>query len=292
MTLSSYCMCCLVERQKEYISQYADEAKKAQYMKEVLLTIANAGEDSTAPVVIAKINELHETYFDTAYSFEDLKFNYNSLMMSKESSIRQQIQNSKDPLLTAIKYARIGNYIDFGAMGSIDSQKLDSLLESVTTEQIPENEYANFKHDLSLAKYLVYLPDNCGEIVLDKLLIEVLKKQYPHINITVIVRGFPVLNDVTLSDVEMVGLKDLVPILSNGTKIAGTSLNHINMESLNAIQKADVIVSKGQGNFESLHGCGLNIYYMFLCKCDWFVKRFQLERFQGVFQNEKNFEEF
>jgi Uncharacterized conserved protein len=124
--------------------------------------------------------------------------------------------------------------------------------------------------------------------VLDKILLEIIKESYPELNITVVVRGKPVVNDATLEDAQMVGLTDLVRVIGNGTEVGGTYLEEIDKQVLALIQSADLIISKGQGNFETLHGCGLNIYYIFLCKCEWFVKRFKLEKFKGVFVNERN----
>ena len=286
--LSVECMYCLIKRQMEVLENYEDEEAKSKYLKDVLKIISNAKENETAPIIIAHINELHEAYFQTSYSFETLKKQYNNLLLDKEKTVESYIQNSKDPLLTAIKYARVGNYIDFGAMGSIDDEKLQSLLENVSSESIDIDEYINFKEDLSKGKHLVYLTDNCGEIVLDKLLIQEIKKTFPYIDITIIVRGMPVLNDATLEDAQMAGLMDIGKVIGNGTKIAGTHLEGICEEAKEIINQADLIISKGQGNFETLHGCGLNIYYMFLCKCDWFVKRFKLKQYEGVFINEKN----
>lgn len=286
--LSVECMYCLIKRQMEVLQNYEDEEKKSKYLKEVFRIIADAKENETAPVIIAYINELHETYFKKSYSFDALKKQYNELLLNKENIIEEFIQNTEDPLLTAIKYARVGNYIDFGAMGTIDNEKLESLLENASSESIDMDEYIHFKEDLFTGKRLVYLTDNCGEVVLDKLLIQTINKLFPHIDIKIIVRGMPVLNDVTIEDAKMVGLTNVGKVIGNGTKIAGTHLNDICGEAKEAINQADLIISKGQGNFETLHGCGLNIYYMFLCKCDWFVKRFKLKQYEGVFINEKN----
>lgn len=288
MKLSSYCMFCLIKRQMEKIEDYPDEELKTKYIKEVITVISESAETLSAPSTIAVINRLHQRYFNKSYSFDELKSQYNELMLGYEDEISEKIQNSQDKLLTALKYARAGNYIDFGAMGSIDDLKLKSLLDSAGDEIINNDEYQGFLHDISNSKSLVYLTDNCGEVVLDKVLIRVIKELYPHIDIKVVVRGKPVLNDATIEDARMVGLCDIVRVIENGTEVAGTDLNEINDETRAVLESSDIIISKGQGNFETLNGCGLNIYYMFLCKCDWFVKRFSLEKFNGVFVSEKN----
>lgn len=257
-------------------------------MREVFQIIGAAGPEDTAPVLIAKINVLHEKYFGHAYSFEQLKKEYNQMMLEAEERIRSRIIQAEDPVYHAILYARVGNYIDFGAMGSVSDEKLRELIAKAEEETLDPVEYSRFTEQMKTAENLVYLTDNCGEIVLDKLLIEQLMKKYPQIHITVIVRGEPVINDATIEDAEMTGLADLVPVMGNGTKIAGTSLKDISDEARDLIRHADVILSKGQGNFETLNNSGLNIYYMFLCKCSWFVNRFGLEQYKGVFVNDRS----
>lgn len=284
--LSAHCMHCLITRQMENLKEGLSEEIKAAYMKEVFHIIGTSGPEDTSPVLIARINELHGKYFGEAYSFEELKKTYNQLMMSEEKRIEDRIAAADDCVYRAIQYARMGNYIDFGAMKNVDDDKLQELLKKADQEEVDAGEYENFKGDMERAKNLVYLTDNCGEIVLDKLLIKQLQARYPKVSITVIVRGEPVLNDATLEDAQMTGLTQTVTVIGNGTKIAGTSLAHITEEARKLLGEADVILSKGQGNFETLNGCGLNIYYMFLCKCSWFVKRFGLEQYKGVFIND------
>lgn len=286
--LSAQCMSCLITRQMEGLKDTASEEMKSAYMREVFQIIGAALPEDTAPVLIAKITVLHEKYFGHAYSFEQLKKDYNHMMLEAEDRIGARIARAEDPVYHGILYARVGNYIDFGAMGSVSDEKLRELIEKAEEETLDPAEYRRFTEQMETAKSLVYLTDNCGEIVLDKLLIEQLSKKYPQVHITVIVRGEPVINDATIEDAKMIGLTDLVPVIGNGTKIAGTSLKDISEEARDLISHADVILSKGQGNFETLNNSGLNIYYMFLCKCSWFVNRFGLEQYKGVFVNDRS----
>ncbi len=288
MKLSAYCMYCLVKKQEENIKDIDDEEKKSNYMRKVLEIIASAGESATAPVIVCEINKCYREYWGTTYSYSKEKKEYNHLMLQKEKDIESHIFRSENRLLTALKFARVGNYIDYGAMDQVDNQKYEQLLKSAITEDIYTDVYDNFLEELQTAKSLIYITDNCGEIVLDKIFIKEIKNQYPNIDIKVIVRGEPVLNDATKEDADMVGLTEIVPVIGNGTGIAGTQLDKVDPRVKQLVTSADIIISKGQGNFETLHGSGLNIYYLFLCKCDWFVKRFHLEKFKGVFLNEKN----
>jgi damage-control phosphatase, subfamily I len=182
----------------------------------------------------------------------------------------------------------VGNFIDFGAMDSVDVNELKRLIKNAKDQPIDEVEYKNFIGELKNAKKVAYIIDNAGEIVFDKVFIDVIKKTYPEIDIDVIVRGKPIYNDATILDAEDVGMYKIANVIENGTNIPGTQLDKINEKSRHAILSADLIISKGQGNFEGLYGCGKNIYYIFLCKCDLFVKRFNMKKFTGIFANEKN----
>lgn len=288
MKVSAECMHCLVKRQAENIKKYPDEEKKAAYLGKVLGIIANHAAEEPAPVLLSHIGRLHEAYFGKPFSFEELKQGYNAMMLEKEMEIRGKIGQAADPLAVALRFAQIGNFIDFGAMDSVDDAKLMEFLEQAETLPLSEDTYQSFTEDLKTAKKLVYMTDNCGEVVLDKLLLETIKQTVPHLEMTIIVRGEPVLNDATMEDALQVGLETCGKVIPNGTNIAGTYLPWVSAEAKDALDEADLLISKGQGNFESLHGCGLNIYYLFLCKCQWFMERFGLPQYSGVFLNEKD----
>ena len=116
----------------------------------------------------------------------------------------------------------------------------------------------------------MYITDNCGEIVLDKIFIEELKTRYGNLEITVMVRGGLAINDATIEDAQEIGLTKIVPVISNGAAIAGTVKEQLSKEARKQLDSADVIIAKGMGNFESMYQEGINPYYLFLGKCDLF----------------------
>ena len=118
----------------------------------------------------------------------------------------------------------------------------------------------------------MYLTDNAGEIGFDRVFAEQIAKKYPQLAITFCVRGGPVLNDATREDAAEVGVP--FPIIDNGNTIGGTELRLLSDEARNALESADVIIAKGMGNVETAYGCGYNIYYAFLVKCQMFADRF------------------
>ena len=288
MRLNPYCMCCQINKQEQRIRPFTDENKKLTYMKKVLLRFAQAEDTDCAPSISVEFKKEFSRFWGTPLEdYTEIKKEFNTLMLNLEEELRTTIQAAEDPLKEALLYARIGNYIDFAAMAHVDKNKMLSMIQEENKDPIDSEEYTRFVKELENATSLVYLTDNCGEIVLDKLTIEVLQKRFPNLSITVLVRGQDVVNDATMDDARMVWLTDIVPVMGNGSDVGGTWLPGMSEESIALLKQADVILAKGQGNFETLHGCGWNIYYLFLCKCEWFMHMFHAEKFQGMFVNER-----
>ena len=288
MKLNPFCMCCAVNKQEEKIRKFPDMDKKTEYMKKVMSILSNAEEQDCSPSLSVEIKKLYSEFWNcSAEDYTEIKKEFNQLMLDAEASVEEKIRISADPLETALLYARIGNYIDFAALENVSQETMLKLLENENQEPLSQTEYANFQKDLSTAKTLVYLTDNCGEIVLDKLAVKILKEKYPQLDITVIVRGYPVVNDATMVDAEEIGLTDIVKVTGNGSNVGGTWFPGLSNEARTLLKQADVILAKGQGNFETMNDCGLNVYYLFLCKCDLFQRRFHAKELQGMFLNER-----
>lgn len=281
------CISCMTKVHLEKCPKDMAEEKKVEYMQKVLKILAEAPAKYGAPVIVRTIQKLQEEMLGIRQEYAEIKKHYNQVMMQYEDKVMKHMAKSKDPVKTGIQYAMIGNYIDFGARITVTEEHLTELLNTPDRFVIDEKQYEEFTADLEKARKLVYLTDNCGEIVMDKLLIRQIKKQYPDLELTVMVRGAEVINDATMEDAMQVGMCDLAKVMPNGSDIAGTWIEEISEEAKAVLEEADVIISKGQGNFETLRKCGMNIYYIFLCKCDLFANTFQVPKLTGMLINEK-----
>lgn len=293
--LSATCMNCLVARQMKMLDELCDnddsentEVKKARYMKEVFEILSSVEKGAASPVAVERMDRLFKEYFGKIRSFDKAKAEYNDLILEKEEQITERVMSSDDRLLCALKFSRIGNYIDFGALKNVKRKELEELIFSAPDSDVDPAEYSKFRRDLEKAKNVLFITDNCGEIVFDKVFLKTLKAEYPTANFTVLVRGKPVLNDATADDAAYVGIDKIAPVVSNGSGVAGTYIPSISNEAKALLDSADVIIAKGQGNFETMFGCGLNVYYAFLCKCTWFEKRFGMKHLEGVFTCERS----
>ena len=286
------CMKCILDHNINKYPEDISEHKKIEYIQKLNAIMAATTMDQGAPVIVRDITELQEEMFGIKNEFGPVKVYFNDVMLAQEESVRQTIKASADPLKTAIGYALAGNFIDFGAMKEVDEKELHNQLNKAADFEPDKEQYAKLKEDLEKGKSLVYITDNCGEVVMDKLLIETIKELYPNIEVKVLVRGGDVLNDATLDDALQVGLDKVASVIPNGTRIAGTVPEEMSKEAREAYENADILISKGQGNFESLRKCGNNIYYLFLCKCPMFARIFKVPTFTGMLINDKSLDKY
>ena len=280
MRVIESCAECLYKRQLR-------KTDNKECLAEIKAVIDNRAYDDPAPYLVYRFNQIYLKYFGSVASFRDEKIKYNDLVLSMEDALREEINSSDDPLLTAFSFARAGNYIDFGALSDVDEKTFLSLLER---EELSDNDLQTFEafaKQCETAGSLLLLADNCGEIVLDKLFLEQLKKQYPQLKLSVMVRGGEVLNDVTVEDAEYAGIGSVAEIISSGIGVSGTVYRMLSDEAKSALDNADVILSKGQGNYEALSGQGRHIFYSFLCKCERFTTKFDVPKLTGMFVEEK-----
>ena len=285
--LNPECIRCLIPKRLEFCPPGATREQQVEYMQKVMKLASEATSDISAPVLDRDIALLQKEIFGYEKNYEELKEHFNTLMLEKEEFVQQEVEASEDSLKLAIQYAMMGNYIDFGAIKSVNEDTLAEFMKNAPQIEVNKPTYDALKNEILTGKKMVYLVDNCGEVVMDKILIRTIQKLNPELQLTVIVRGTPVLNDVTMKEAKQVGLDKLSKVIDNGNNIPGTWLAEISKEALSEIEEADFVISKGQGNFETLQQCGKNIYYIFMCKCDMFANRFQVPKFSGMLLNDK-----
>lgn len=286
MKASTECIHCILKKSDGlYELHNPKDPGKINFIKDVCKLISDAPEGASAPYLAKTMLDHLRTTVDLDRYYTAIKEESNRFMLSWEDEIRARISASKEPIRTALQYAMIGNFIDFGISINVDMEELSSILDKGDDMELTE--YDSFISELKEAKRLVYLVDNAGEVVFDKLLIETILEHFPDLKITAIVRGGIVYNDVTMDDARFVGLDKVVETIGNGTNFPGTQLDYLPDDVIKIIDESDMILAKGQGNFESMYGCGKNVYYAFLCKCDLFTERFNMKKYTGIFEHEE-----
>ena len=208
---------------------------------------------------IAEISGCEDPYFRK-------KKQANQQALKIAPGLRQEIRGTDHELWSAVRIAIAGNIIDYGAFETFD---IEAALERSRSEKLAVDHFAEFARALSrLAKgsKLLYLTDNCGEIVYDSLLIEYLSRK--GFDITIAVKDGPIINDALLEDALEAGLDRFGRIISNGGRFPGTVLDHCSAKFIECFQAADLVIAKGQGNFESLSEVDREIFFLLTIKCE------------------------
>ena len=196
--------------------------------------------------------------------FREAKAEANRAALALYPRLKETVADSEDPLLTACKLAIAGNSIDLGPSFSYGS--IESIIDTALMSPLAVNHYEQFLMSINNSRRILYLGDNAGEIVFDRLLIEELHR-IKELEIDFVVRERPVINDATLDDALATGMDKIAVIVTNGSDAPATILSQCSPEMLELYHSADVIIAKGQGNYESLSEEPDNIFFLLRVKC-------------------------
>jgi uncharacterized protein with ATP-grasp and redox domains len=248
-----------------------DQEEVRRFMQQVLrLKYFNGGDwKVTSPEVIEDVWLKVIKASKKSDPLREIKDEQNRKALAIYGAAKELVLKSGDPLLAALKLAITGNSID--AMTDIKGEVPEEIIGKWQKFEIDKENLNRLKERLRKTRNLVYLGDNCGEIVFDKIFIEVLLEMYP-LEITFITRTFPVMNDATLKDAFSTGLGEVVQIVENGVHepLPGTFLKKVDSESRTLIERSDLVISKGGGNYDSLteeKRLKGKVCFLFLAKC-------------------------
>ena len=287
MQFDAHCIECLVHRHFKLALEKKDGVKADAYLRDVMRIMLDAPKGVSAPWLTGAFTEAYAKYWPGEDAYAQLKQESNDLVLELLPNIRPLVEAAGDPLAMALQFSRTGNFLDFGILTpDVAHKALWDAVERTADMTLEPKAYAAFLQDLQTAKRIVFLGDNAGEIAFDTLLVEQLHLQYPDLEILYCVRGANSLNDATRADAAYVGMDKLCTIIDNGSAIAGTELDYIGEELKTALKTADILISKGSGNLESLAGCGRNVYYIFMCKCLRVARILGCENMTGQFLRE------
>ena len=286
--MDSECLLCQMRRNIEKARSLGDEEKAMAFAREMIKNFLEVPEDTSSPVLSPKTSELFRKYYGLSPNrFQKEKDESNRFVLERLDEIQEKVEQAEDPFLAGLQFAILGNYIDFSALdGKVSFQQLDKMLEDALSMQIDERNLSCLRQDLSRGRKLLYLTDNAGEICFDRVFAQQIAKKYPQLQITFCVRGGPAQNDATREDAQLAGIP--FPVIDNGNTVPGTVIELLSEEAKYAMEQADVIIAKGQGNIETLFGCGYNVYYAFLVKCVRFQKIFEKPQFTPMLVRDRD----
>jgi len=240
-----------------------DERIHEQVVRETLRLAADLDMSQSPPAIGQQIHRLIRKLIGNNDPYYELKQQFNRLAMRMCVELAERVRGSEDPLETAIRLAIAGNIIDLGVKTSIAESDVERIINDSLTADFDGQQIKEFRNAVSQAEKILYLADNAGEIVFDCLLIE----QLPYEKITVVVKGEPVINDATMEDAKFAGLTNIVEVIDNGSDAPGTILETCSRAFRERFEDADLIIAKGQGNYETLSDIDKNIFFILKSKC-------------------------
>lgn len=272
--MNARCLMCHFRRNLEVAEPLGTEQQAMEFAKDMMRMYLEAPEDVASPWFNPQTAELlHKHYGLPLDRYREEREISNRFVLERMDTIREKVHSAPDPVYAGLQFAVLGNYLDFSALqGQVSFEKLETMLEQARTLELSRDVYDRFCRELAAGKKLLYLTDNAGEIGFDRIFAEELARAYPHLEITFCVRGQITLNDATREDAAAVGIP--FRVIDNGNRVPGTQLDLLGAEAKEELGRADVILAKGMANCETMHGCGYNVYYAFLVKCQRFVELF------------------
>jgi len=242
-----------------------DDAVHESVLREVMKRLQELGWESSPPTIARQVHSLIRQLGGNRDPYARAKRESNDCALRLYPGLKQTVEGSADPVMAAIRFAIAGNIMDFGAFQEFD---LEKALHSSLKMRLAVDDYRRFRAVLGNARKVLYFADNAGEIVLDRLLIETMKDQACLEQVSLVLKGGPLINDATVEDAIYVGLEKVpgIEFLKVGNGEPGTGPERISREVEGWIARHDLVISKGQGNYEDLSELH-NIFFMLIAKC-------------------------
>jgi uncharacterized protein with ATP-grasp and redox domains len=260
----------------------SDKKKILSVVEGVVNKLTNIDHTLPPPIISEEVYKTIREKLGVDDPYKEIKRKYNDIAKSYDKFAKAKIKNSDDALFCSLKLSLAGNIIDFG--GEMDKFSIEETINDTVASGFHINDMDKFKAKLQIAKNLVLLADNAGEIVFDKILLETIKDIYPGLNLYVFVRGGAIINDVTIEDANYVKINSVAKVIKTQKAIPGFWPNFCDKECKDIWANADIIISKGQGNFETLSEISdARIFFLFIIKCKVVAEFLNLKKFSKIF---------
>ncbi|MEM2978023.1 MAG: ARMT1-like domain-containing protein [Candidatus Hadarchaeales archaeon] len=257
MRIDLECFPCLLRQAVEACRLATEEEeKRMEVIRGALRILERAPRESTPPLLCLRVHGEVKRITGNADPYREVKRAFNSLARKMYPELRKMVEESSDKLLTAVKVAIAGNVIDVGPGMDFDPRRTVS---EVMAKQLHPNHLEHLRRELERSKTVVYLADNAGEVLFDRVLIETLEDKH----VIYVVKKDPLLNDASLEDARFAGMEELGEVV----EIELDPETVYTPSQAELLRKAEVVISKGQGNYETLEGTGANLFYLLMVKC-------------------------
>jgi len=258
------CIPCFVRQALDSARLATDDARiHEEVVRETLRLAADLDMSQSPPAIGQQTHRLIRKLVGNNDPYHQMKKRFNNLALKLYPGLEERVGKSEDPFATAVRLAIAGNIIDFGVKTSLAESEVEKTIEQSLNGHLDNNKIQKLKDAVTKAEKILYLADNAGEIVFDRLLIE----QLPTEKVAAAVKAVPVINDATMEDAQLAGLTKIVEVIDNGSDAPGTILESCSQSFRDRFDKADLIIAKGQGNYETLSDIDKNIFFILKAKC-------------------------
>jgi len=253
---------CLVKQAIEIAQTNLKEDAREGFIREVLRQLSTFDYSNPPPIMALEMYGKIRQMAQINDPYAQIKEFYNNKALSLYPELKTLVKSSDDPLDTAMRIAVAGNIIDFGS-GNKKDIAVEEVIQNALNSPFTIDDRGWLKETLKDASSILYLGDNAGEIGFDKIFIEELDPS----RVTFATRDEPIINDATIKDAKEVGLTDICRVISSGSKAPGTPLDLCSEEFRDLFYSSDLVISKGQGNFETLSAPSREIFFLLMIKC-------------------------
>lgn len=286
MRIHDECLPCLVNQMIKGVHMTKAKESNELYHK-VFEYLSHVDFNKTNPEIIGDIFRLLKEHLACDDPYKDIRKHYNEMFIEKRDEFRTFINQSDYSFERAMMLSIISNIIDFNPTHHFQIDEILKSFSHIEQMKLIINHRKALIEDIQQSKTLLYIGDNCGEICFDYLFIEKIKEINPDIHITFVTRGAPVVNDSIEEDAYFVGIDDYADIINNGDDSLGTVLTRVSDEFLKNYQAADIVISKGQANYENLSEEDKNIYFLLMTKCHVIAEKIHVPEKSMVCLNQK-----
>jgi len=276
MRLHDKCLPCVVN-QAIKVANITGINTKEELLREVFAYLSKMNFDKTTPEIIGEIFDMIKRHTNNPDPYKETRDYYNTLFLKLLPEFERKIEQAENSFMLAIRYAIVGNIIDFNPIHNTLLEDIYDCFEKMEQLELAIDDSHALMTNISNAGTLLYLGDNCGEICMDKILLKKIRELNPNVKLLFGVRGKPVVNDSISEDAYFVGIDEYAEVVDNGDGSLGTVLNRTSPAFKEVYNRADVVIAKGQANYECLSEENKNIYFLLMTKCDVIAKDIGVE---------------
>ncbi len=247
-----------------------DEKLQEKILKKALEVVKDFDTSKPAFDTFNKVQNVIRKIAPDKDPYEGLKKKFNLVCLHLVEKVKEIIENSERQFETSVRIAIAGNIIDFGKGNQLEENIVLHTIEEALEQEISQSKVKQLQRRIEEANHILYIGDNAGEIVFDKVFIERLCPE----KFTFVVRGGPTLNDALMEDAKFVSMTDLVKVITTGLDLPGATLHLCSDEFKAEYKRSDLVIAKGQGNFEALSGEDKDIFFLLKIKCPVIAESF------------------